>query len=359
MIRSWTVSGGIVRPLLVLCLACSAQPETSPRDRDPSSGKGGATGTSQGGAPSTGNGGSFAQGGTTPGQGGAVTGTPQGGSGGNTTPAGNGGAGNTPGTATPMGGTGNASGGTTSTGMGGTIGAAGTTAMGGAVSSGTGGGSTAAGCDFKPTAEDTVVYSGGTPASSGTCRSAIDSPYQGFWYAYNDGTTGATHTPEKSASSAFPGEVGGTGGAMDCAFHTTGKGFAEWGAGVGIELNRSGGSLCPVDVSIFTGISVQLKGTTTGTHGAEYAEADDTIRVKVVTTSNSGGDDLGFWCTLTTAWSECKIPFAMLEQEGHGTAITFDPTKVTKIEFQAAKFGDATDPTTVSFDFWIDDIEFY
>jgi hypothetical protein len=205
-----------------------------------------------------------------------------------------------------------------------------------------------------------MIYDGKTGAP---CTNAIKSPRTGYWFTYND-TTGM-QTPSATEMAMF-GEVGGKGGATDCAVHTKGSGFSKWGAGVGFDLNNIAMMSSPYDATGYTGIRFSVKGTATNTRGALYAAAPNTLQVKVVTTANTGGDDFASFCAMTPDWSVCQVPFAGLARDGWEKAIMpppmFSAAQITKVQFQASKFGDAvTMPTAppVEFDFWIDDVEFY
>jgi hypothetical protein len=170
-------------------------------------------------------------------------------------------------------------------------------------------------------------------------------------------TTGATQTPANPGES-YLGSTPGKGGATDCGFHTTGMGFTKWGGGAGIDFHNFSSKSCPLDASAFAGIQFSVKGTTTGTQGDAYMKLDNVIRVNLNTTTDFTGDDFGGWCPLTADWTTCKIDFATAKRVGYATTVTgtFDKTKLVKIQFQSSKFDMAT---SVTFDFWIDDLAFY
>jgi hypothetical protein len=186
----------------------------------------------------------------------------------------------------------------------------------------------------------------------------IDAPRVGTWFNYKDPTAGATQT----AGTALGGHMGDA----DCGFHSTGTGFAEWGAGFGFAVNNVGGSLdCAEDDTAYTGIRLWIKGTAEATRTQpDYASAPNTIHVKLATTTCRHDDDFGGWCTLDVDWSQCDIPFDSLIREGFRSSEfplagdTFDKENLIKIQFQLDKFGTATDPS-VNYDVWVDEIEFY
>lgn len=250
-------------------------------------------------------------------------------------------------------------------------GASGSSAMAGAggVSTGSGGSSAGSGgmvcvdpsdsCAAAPVgaAADTVLYDG---VVNDMCATGIAAPRTGYWFGYGDSTAGATRTQAPKPN--------GRDGADDCAMHTTGSGFANYGAGVGFDLNYANETTCPYDASSYTGIRAYLKGTTSGTRAASYAPTPNSVRMKIVTsddkvcpeTDRSGGDDFGGWCTINeTDWTVCEVPFDTATREGFNMtymATALDPTKLIKVQFEFAK-EEMSGP--VEFDVWIDDIEFY
>lgn len=251
--------------------------------------------------------------------------------------------------------------------------AGGATGLGGSASTPSGGSGTSAGATGATGAAGSGVDPAGCGAAKGDlaapllyngglapCSNALTPPRTGYWFAYNDAT--AIQTPAPTAL-PFSGEAGGKGGATDCAMHTSGTGFSKWGAGIGFDIHSANSVTCPFDASVFSGIRFYAKGTTTGTHGALYAPAPNTIRVKVKMSSRLsaglGGDDFGGWCSLTPDWSLCDIPFATLAQEGYGPLGVFSKAELTQIQFQAAKEGTALLPPSVGMDFWVDDVTFY
>ena len=174
----------------------------------------------------------------------------------------------------------------------------------------------------------------------------------GAWFTYNDGT--GTQTP--AATADFLPVAGGPGTSRFCA-HTSGSGFASWGAGLGFDLATpafaDGGTAMrsAVDGSRYSGIAFAAKGNVA-------------IRVLVVTTAveppSAGGtcqagalceDAHGLAVTPTASWTQIMVPFAQLRQNGWGQAAAFDPRTLLGVEFQV-------DPN-LAFDFSIDDVRFY
>jgi hypothetical protein len=214
-------------------------------------------------------------------------------------------------------------------------------------------------CGAAPTGApaDTLLYDGAPVMDD--CPKGISAPRSGFWFAYSDGSSTA---PSQTT------EFNGRGGADDCAFHTDGSGYTKYGAGAGFDLNYASMTACPYDASTYTGVRAYLKGTTSGTRAASYAPTPNSVRVKLVTSDDkvcptserSNGDDFGGWCTVVEDdWTLCDVPFATATREGFSTpymATELDPTKLVKIQFEFAK--EEMSPS-VSYDVWIDDVEFY
>ena len=172
----------------------------------------------------------------------------------------------------------------------------------------------------------------------------------GFWYTYNDGTTGATQTPS-AGTSFLPETIPGGRGTSTKAAHTSGSGFTTWGAGMAFDLNNAGGTATKGTYSAagFSGITFYAK-----------ASASLPLRVNVSTSSTDpvGGicsgakcnDHFGSSITLSTAWTAYTLTFKDIKQQGWGTPATFDATKLVGLQFQVDK--------GTTFDFWVDDVAF-
>ena len=192
----------------------------------------------------------------------------------------------------------------------------------------------------------------------------------GDWYTFNDGT--GDQTP---GSGAFTPEAGGPEGSAYAA-HTTGGGFAEWGAGIGFDINngadedtgdggvdesdggvKANGELKGVfDASGFQGVAFQAKGN---------VQIRAMIAIRSVISEEEGGtcvqgdtdeeechNSHGLFLTLSDTWQQYQLPFDQIAQdEGWGQTFDFDPTTVVSILFQVGPNED--------FDFWIDEVGFY
>jgi hypothetical protein len=260
-------------------------------------------------------------------------------------------------------GTGGSGGGSSTAGHGGSGGT-------GVVSSDAGAGDIPANCTTQiGTAKDALVYDG-TPIGT-FCSDQVNPPHIGSWFSVNDGT--GRQTPPIGQPIAH---LGGRSGSTDCAVHTLGTGFTDWGGGIGLNLNLSKARGCAYDASIFKGIRLYMKGTATGTETYPPMPAPNTVRVGVVTISTSdqaggtcvptkgpGGqpiscdDHYGAFCTLATTWSACEVAFAnpAFTQEGWGVKKNFSPAEIQGLLIAPTRAQDAT----LGWDFWVDDVSFY
>jgi hypothetical protein len=166
----------------------------------------------------------------------------------------------------------------------------------------------------------------------------------GDWFTYHDATAG-TQVPA-AGGPVTPDASDRTGSTK--AMHTSGSGFSDWGAGLGVALHLS----CPYDGSAYAGIAFYARGM-----------GPLTIKVKTAATSpvSEGGscvatcyDHFKKDIALTSSWSRYEIHWADLAQGGWGTPATFASAALMGINFEVV----TTAGTPVSFDFWIDDLSF-
>jgi hypothetical protein len=171
----------------------------------------------------------------------------------------------------------------------------------------------------------------------------------GAWYTYNDGTAAGVQTPAahaKCTPELIPGGYCGSTRAQ----HTSGSGFAQWGAGIAFDLNGAVmGSPMPYDVSAFTGIVFSARGTPTVRFMVTEMATIPVAQGGSCTSKCS--DSYGTSVALGSAWAQYAIPFSSLKQIGWGTQVAFQPKTVLSVLFQVAQYE--------SFDLWITDIGFY
>ncbi|MFV8752900.1 hypothetical protein ACNOYE_20330 [Nannocystaceae bacterium ST9] len=167
---------------------------------------------------------------------------------------------------------------------------------------------------------------------------------QGYWYVFNDASVGGTQTPAPDIVLPESGGADGTSMAM----HTAGSGFAEWGAGIGADINNMGDVKMTWDGSAFTGIVVMARGN---------GQVRAVVQTEATVPPEEGGtcaidcDPHGKILLLSDEWQQFTLPFAQLAQEGWGTPAEWDASTIIGIQFKVAK--------NVDFDFRVDEIGFY
>jgi len=169
----------------------------------------------------------------------------------------------------------------------------------------------------------------------------------GGWFMSHDNSAGGVQTP-----APFAPTVGGTKGSAYCA-GTTGRGFADWGASLEVDLNRQPAGLMPYDIGAHTGIQFEARGNIAVHAGVVTL---GTLNV------NGGGactpapdapcnDYHGRRITLGPEWVTFTLPFADLTQQGWGKPAAFDPATAVRVRFGIGK--------NLDFNFCIDDLRFY
>ena len=176
----------------------------------------------------------------------------------------------------------------------------------------------------------------------------------GFWFTFNDATTGATQTPA-AGSSFLPSLIpdGGRGSSTHAA-HTSGSGFTVWGAGMGFDLNDAGGNTTKntYDASQYTGFTFYVMAGAGGSTTVRFnvpTKATDPVG-GICTPSTKCNDHFGETLNLTNSWTQVTVKFSDLAQQGWGTPATFQASQMYGVELQF-------DPN-VNFDLWVDDISF-
>ncbi len=175
----------------------------------------------------------------------------------------------------------------------------------------------------------------------------------GQWSAYNDGSPGSSQSP--AAGQAVKPEMGGANGTT-YAVHTSGQGFADWGAGIQFDLQNTGNGASarkPYNASQYSGIQFYARGS-----GSVRLE----LPISATTPASSGGtcaadcsNSHGLPLTLTSEWKLINVPFDVLAQEeGWGAAANFDSAGILGLAFKAV----VPDGGTADFDFWIDELRF-
>src|SRR5262249_48258989 len=93
----------------------------------------------------------------------------------------------------------------------------------------------------------------GVLISDGTEPTVMNLHPGGGWFMFNDHTASGTMTPPSTGEFASA--------MKDGVIHTTGKGFTDWGGGIGFNF-QGAEALTPIDASDFTGITFKAWGKT-------------------------------------------------------------------------------------------------
>jgi hypothetical protein len=179
----------------------------------------------------------------------------------------------------------------------------------------------------------------------------------GDWYTFNDATSGEQN-PDPDGE--FVPESGGPDGSS-YAVHTTGSGWTEWGAGIGLDLNGAdpadpGASKGVFDATGFEGIAFWAKGNVSLwvmlTVFDVLAEDEGGGCVPGTGDGEACDNGHGSSVTLTDEWAQYAVTFdSIAQEEGWGQEIDFSAADIVSILFQ-------TGPND-TFDYWIDEIGFY
>jgi len=185
----------------------------------------------------------------------------------------------------------------------------------------------------------------------------------GGWYAVNDGSPAGTQIPPAMDPTRppKPGAPGHDGKGF--ALYTSGKGFKEWGAGLGVSFSNVPGMTmpCVYDAAIHTGIRFWAMGKVTG--------PDPVLHFRVITTDVADREHAGL-CDANTetcydnfnydvdlsflgvgAWEQYVVRFADLKQGGWGTPKKFYPNHLLSLEFVTGPDAD--------FEVAVDQVEFF
>jgi len=119
-------------------------------------------------------------------------------------------------------------------------------------SSTTSSGSSAAASSTASSNGPAAVKPTGALVSDGKSAAILDVNPPGSWFAFNDRTAKGTMSP--ASTSDFPSAL------VNGAVHTSGKGFADWGGGIGFNFVGAD-SLTPLDASEYAGISFKASGS--------------------------------------------------------------------------------------------------
>jgi hypothetical protein len=158
----------------------------------------------------------------------------------------------------------------------------------------------------------------------------------GHWFVFHDPTPSGTMTPPTvdGFSSALEGG----------AIHTTGRGFIDWGGGIGFNF-QGAGALTPIDASEWKGISFRAWG-----NSAMHVGLATMATMPEFNHCKKCYDHFAVDIYLTTKPTVYTFTWADLRPGGWGTKVPLDPKTVVGLNF--------TSKGGVPWDFTLDDLIF-
>ena len=172
--------------------------------------------------------------------------------------------------------------------------------------------------------------------SDGTKPMVMNLDPGGGWFVFHDPTPSGVMVPP--TIDAFPAALAGG------VIHTTGRGFIDWGGGIGFNF-QGAGALTPIDASDWKGISFRAWGTSAMHVGLatmatmpefnKCKKCYDHFAVDIYLTPEPK--------TYTFTWDE-------LRPGGWGTKVALDPKAIVGLNF--------TSKGGVPWDFTLDDLKF-
>ena len=172
--------------------------------------------------------------------------------------------------------------------------------------------------------------------SDGTKPMVMNLDPGGGWFVFHDPTPSGVMFPP--TIEAFPKALEGG------VIHTTGRGFIDWGGGIGFNF-QGAGALTPIDASEWKGITFRAWGTSAVHVGLatmatmpefnKCKKCYDHYAVDIYLTAEPK--------TFTFTWDD-------LRPGGWGTKVALDPTTIVGLNF--------TSKGGVPWDFTIDDLKF-
>ena len=172
--------------------------------------------------------------------------------------------------------------------------------------------------------------------SDGTVPTVMNLSPGGGWFMFHDPTPGGVMTPATIA--AFPSALAGG------VIHTTGRGFIDWGGGIGFNF-QGAGALTPIDASDFTGISFKAWGTT-----ALHVGLATVATMPEFNQCKKCYDHFAVDIYLTSTPTVYAFTWSELRPAGWGTKVALDPRSIVGLNF--------TSKGGVPWNFTLDDLKF-
>ena len=193
---------------------------------------------------------------------------------------------------------------------------------------------------------------------------AINPPYGGTWYVFNDGTGNQLPDNLSIFKPVGPGNC-----TPKFAARTSGDSFTIWGGGLGVSFFDFGTQAHSFDASAYRGIQFWAKANAPPDNPTFKARVKVMVGIPATTGVANGGtcvpidkliceDHYYLRPTpiLTSEWTFYKIIFSDVlgfGQAGFGPEVPFDPSQILSLQFLAPP---STNPT---FDFSVDDVAFF
>jgi hypothetical protein len=173
---------------------------------------------------------------------------------------------------------------------------------------------------------------------------------EGWWFAANDNTEGATMAPSPGRFDPARLPDAQSTKTNHFAAHLTATGYKQWGVTWGTSLNWvKDGIRCPFNASGFAGLKFRAKGP--GLIHVSFG-MPETTPVEYGGICKTGCyDSHSTAVLLADRWDEYIVPWEGLQQGGWGTEARFDSARIMGVNF-------AVQAKDLPADFWIDDVKF-
>jgi hypothetical protein len=172
----------------------------------------------------------------------------------------------------------------------------------------------------------------------------------GVWFSFNDETEGK-QLPDSDDETFVMSELVPARSGSHYAARSQGRGFTDWGAGIGFELYNQKA----YDLSSYAGITFWARRAPNTATALRFAVTDSATtprggQCREDVDHSTCSDHFGVDLSLGTAFRRYSFTWRELAQEGWGEPHpdSVDTSRVYGVRFQ-------TDPIE-DFDFWIDDI---
>jgi hypothetical protein len=172
--------------------------------------------------------------------------------------------------------------------------------------------------------------------ADGTKPTVMNLEPGGGWFVFHDPTPSGVMTP--ATIDSFPLAM------KEGVIHTTGRGFIDWGGGIGFNF-QGAGALTPIDASDWGGITFKAWGTSAVHVGlATMATMPEFNQCKKCY------DHFAVDIYLTTTPTVYTFKWSDMRPGGWGTKVPLDPKTIVGLNF--------TSKGGVPWDFTIDDLKF-